>query len=436
MKKNKSKLTAHDKKVVNAHLRNEYLLRVRKLLIEMGMGSSYPKFSPLVLNYIYLSRGQFMRLLADEKNPVPSGELKKMQMVMYDWCKNIRVLIDGTDYQMRLIDFYEIWYSLIFTVKVLKNSDDNYILDQRLNVWEAFEQFLDFDNECFLNQILSAQDSLKSILSLFAVIGSSIPDQIYWLELNEVTDNLDSRMRQNVTIHMVDVQTINFKIGNNSRPAFRVGIPIANVGIEWLKLAPIVWGSSIENADMGLDVYIQSHAINRMQERLDGLPIQMCILNLFISIATNPVVLLRDADLLIEYRIEGLKIGYVVATRQKDTIVIRTFLFLTFNGTPEGRKLSDITGLGKLDKRYLAIDKLSTFLSSDILQNPVVADIFSRAGCSDLLHTEKILNYVNTKLESTFSSKVLLKYLNLLEPSLKIDEPDEATANSLNDKKV
>ena len=45
-------------------------------------------------------------------------------------------------------------------------------------------------------------------------------------------------------------------------------------------------------------------------------------------------------------------------------IVIRTFLFVTNNGTPEGKKLAQITGLQKLDKKYLALDKLSTFMTS------------------------------------------------------------------------
>jgi len=422
MKKNKSKLTPHDQKVVDARHRNEYLLRVRKLLIEMGLGQAYPGFSPDVLNFIYLSRGQFLKIQAEGESSIPAVELKKMQMILYDWCKNSLVPISGIDFQMRLIDFYEIWSPLIYLIKVMKESDKTHLLNQKLTVCDFFDKFIDFDNECFLTQIDVAKNKLLSLLTHFALVGSSILDVIYWIELNEETKEPDFRDRRNVIIHIVNVKSTNFKFESISRPAFRVGFPQTNNGIHWLTLAPTAWGSKAKNADQRLDVYIQSHAINRMQERIDGLPLPMCIINLFISFLNNPKVLVRDKDLLIEFKIEGLKIGYVVATVQNNIIVIRTFLFITFNGTPEGRKLSEITGLGKLDKKYLAIDKLSSFYSSDIRDNPLVADIFSRAGCADLLEAEKIKIMINSKFESSFSSMQMLKYLNLLEPSVVTDE--------------
>ncbi|MFN8135647.1 MAG: hypothetical protein U0Z17_10660 [Bacteroidales bacterium] len=54
------------------------------------------------------------------------------------------------------------------------------------------------------------------------------------------------------------------------------------------------------------------------------------------------------------------------------------------NGTPEGDRLLANTGLGKLDKQYLNIDKLSTFYNSDIAENPIIKQIFVNAGCGDL----------------------------------------------------
>ena len=104
-------------------------------------------------------------------------------------------------------------------------------------------------------------------------------------------------------------------------------------------------------------------------------------------------------------------------------MVIRTFLFITFSGTPEGLKLSQITGLNMFDKKYLSIDKLSTFMKADIRENPVLADLFTRAGCGDLFQTDRIMNYVNTKNESSFSSDLLIKYMNLLNYKIKPKPP-------------
>ena len=415
MKKQKNKPTLHDQKVIEAHRRNEYLLRFRKLLNEIGLGQIYGKLTPEFLNYIYIKRGVFLNVEVGDNNVVRKLEVKQTQMLMYDWCRNIRIPLEGTDCDMRLIDFHEIWHPFLLLIVALKMSEDKTHFEQPPEIFELLAPFIDLDTYYLVDQIVIAKKSLTAILDLFAILGSSVCIQLHWFELKNDNDQTDCRMRQTAIIHVVRGQTINFKCENNVRPAFRLGIPMGESGIHWASLSPLVWGSKNEHPDKKLDIYIQSHALMRMQERLDGLPEQFCVLNLVYSILLNPVVLVRDKDLLIEYRIEGLKVGYVVATRQKDYLVIRTFLFITFSGTPEGRKLSEITGLGKLDKKYLAIDKLSSFLSSDIRENSAIADIFSRAGCADLLQADKIIPYINNKKESTFSSADMLKYLNMPE---------------------
>ena len=118
-----NKPITHDQKVIEAHRRNEYLFRVRKLLCEMGIGSVFPKFSPPFLELFYTCRGQFLNLKAAEECPLTSKELKSIQASMYDWCRDSLVPIEGTNYQMRIIDFYEIWQPLMFLINVSNDSD-------------------------------------------------------------------------------------------------------------------------------------------------------------------------------------------------------------------------------------------------------------------------------------------------------------------------
>jgi hypothetical protein len=47
-----------------------------------------------------------------------------------------------------------------------------------------------------------------------------------------------------------------------------------------------------------------------------------------------------------------VKIGYFVVEPVNDMLVIKTFLFITHNCTPEGDKLKELTGLGKSDISY------------------------------------------------------------------------------------
>ncbi|MDD5185758.1 MAG: hypothetical protein PHS84_10915 [Paludibacter sp.] len=408
----------HATKVLEAHHRNEFLLRVRKLLNEMGLGSAYLKFSPAFLDLLFCFRGQFLNLKAAEECPLTSKELKAIQMSMYDWCKDSRVSIEGTDYQMRIIDFYEIWQPLIHLINATgnkKNLKAYTKYHQPSEVYEIFSHLSDFYQDNFINSVEAAGNKLKELIYFLSFMCSSVERNLYWMNIKKANFEGDERMRRTIILHVVKSQSLNFVFEKGSRPVYRVGFPGTDEGIIWAALAPATWGSRDEDADKKLDVYIQSHALRRLKERIDGLPEPMCILNLNQSINVNPVVLIRNNELLIEYRIDGLKMGYVVATLQKNTIVIRTFLFITFSGTPEGQKLSQLTGLNMFDKKYLAIDRLSTFLQTDIRENPVLADLFTRAGCGDLFQTDKIMIYVNTKNESSFSSGLLIKYMNLLD---------------------
>ena len=83
------------------------------------------------------------------------------------------------------------------------------------------------------------------------------------------------------------------------------------------------------------------------------------------------------------------KLGYLKADVIGDKLVVRTFLFITNNGTPEGKKLNQMFGLQKADKKYLGIDKLSTFIQSDIKNDEKLKAIFCLAGCGDLFKLDK-----------------------------------------------
>ncbi|NJO89402.1 MAG: hypothetical protein HC831_10930 [Chloroflexia bacterium] len=126
----------------------------------------------------------------------------------------------------------------------------------------------------------------------------------------------------------------------------------------------------------------------------------------------KPKVHLFNNKLLIEFTTaEGYKLGYFSAEAIEGMIVIKTFLFLTNGGTPEGQKLEKICGLKKQDKKYWAIDKLSTFKNSDIAKTPELKSLFLEAGCSDLFNYLDTLqlNQENQKSQA----RQILEYIRL-----------------------
>jgi hypothetical protein len=74
--------------------------------------------------------------------------------------------------------------------------------------------------------------------------------------------------------------------------------------------------------------------------------------------------------------------------------VILTFLFITHNGTPEGRKLAELTGLQRDDISFLAIDDLKMIVNSDICYDDHIAQIFIDAGCESILDLNFRLNVI------------------------------------------
>ena len=160
-----------------------------------------------------------------------------------------------------------------------------------------------------------------------------------------------------------------------------------------------------------LPLYIQRHALKRLDERL-GLQPNNVHSHLFFSLYNQPVNYeLDNGCTLIEFNMYEYKVGYLLTTLHEDKLVIRSFLFLTNNGTPEGRKLNALTGLEKLDKKYLEIDKLSTFTAYRIHEDKKLSAIFREAGCGSLLGA-KNLQAISAEFTPDRDKSTLEKYLS------------------------
>jgi hypothetical protein len=142
------------------------------------------------------------------------------------------------------------------------------------------------------------------------------------------------------------------------------------------------------NPETKIPVYIQHHAMQRLTERLDCASNMAILLNLVDSI-NEPKCIDYNGRKLLQFNYMGKVVGYLVIEMFHRAAIIRTFLLLTHANTPESEELRKITGLEKLDINYLNLNKLSTFVHSDIRENKVLVDIFTQAGCKALFEVEK-----------------------------------------------
>lgn len=104
----------------------------------------------------------------------------------------------------------------------------------------------------------------------------------------------------------------------------------------------------------------------------------------------TPEVIVYRGQVLIACYCAGHKVAYFLVSYHGDKWVIRTFLFLTNEVTPEGTELKEIIGSEKEDAKYLMIDRVTAFLDYDIEHDQRLRELFETTGCGSLLNYIKL----------------------------------------------
>ena len=173
-------------------------------------------------------------------------------------------------------------------------------------------------------------------------------------------------------------------INGNRRPIYKVGLPSnANVH-EWAKIDVSLLGDHYSGEKKELDVYIQEHALKRMEERLDTMGALSRNFMLAITFPHLKSLESYRGYLLIPIEPANVRVGYLFCNVIKDMLVIRTFLFITHSATPEGDRLKEYTGMDRSDISYWKIDRLSTLLKIDKEHWPKLARMFEVVGIKNI----------------------------------------------------
>ena len=136
------------------------------------------------------------------------------------------------------------------------------------------------------------------------------------------------------------------------------------------------------NPDEDLNIFIQSHVLHRLKERLDTF--EPPLRNFFIQYALTHGQLVVTNDekqkLLACTVYNNRPLGYFTFFIQGEDIVINTFIPLASENTPEGKKFHELLPLSKEEMSYLGMDKLSFFAKVDFERIPVLKQAFITSG--------------------------------------------------------
>ncbi|WP_436517974.1 hypothetical protein [Ekhidna sp. To15] len=162
-----------------------------------------------------------------------------------------------------------------------------------------------------------------------------------------------------------------------------------------------------------LEVYMQKHALNRLYERLDLFPKRELYYHVTKSITVGNVLPFGINRGLLGYYFYGHLLGYLLVEVIDGVAVIRTFLFLTNDDTPQGKKLQQLLKLNKLDKSYTGLDQLNTFIFGDIKKDDRLYSILKEAECSILLNLHENIIERATQKDVILDAASIKKYFKV-----------------------
>ncbi len=212
-----------------------------------------------------------------------------------------------------------------------------------------------------------------------------LPMYYFRICFDSLLDLPHSRMKAwDLRVNSVDTQKGFVNMNGHIRPIFRLSWPLLtgkesfSADIDTSKLGHYYKGKRNK-----LPVYIQSHASERLFERCEPIPAIWCTQSYFHSFYSRMEVEVYDGRILFSYSNYKMKLGYFLADVIDEKIIIKTFLLITHEHTPEGGKFQELTGFSKHDVNYWNIDKLTTFINNDMFPDNPLYPYFKEAG---LLH--------------------------------------------------
>ena len=249
---------------------------------------------------------------------------------------------------------------------------------------EFFETARQRVEDCYIENWNEATARLMSALNTPLVAHSRLDTRLLAVVLDLKLFPATGKGTVRGTVTATEPQMMRVSLDGTPRPAYRAAITWSNVGVKWISWNRDQVGPRATRDEM--PVYVQSHALKQLQRRvnLPSLePYAECWMSE--SLGDPRITEWKGDDALVEYRLKGRHLGYLVVTLLADMVVVRTFKFLTMEGTPEARKLKNRLGLTRRDIDWLRLDELSAFTHSDLNSDAELCAILSECGCGHLL---------------------------------------------------
>jgi hypothetical protein len=422
--KKKKTNTHHLEKVAKAQHKNEYIRKLRKVLNAIGCSHIYELLPPDEFDLLYKLRCQSIQIVIAPGDIMPPGKLKWIKRLLSAMLKRyeIPLLPDGG-----LIDL-DTYFTAGMTLLFYGNSITFEVYPKAAQVKEALMPYLlerKYKNQAYAH--------LRQIAETIGLMLSDPIKRIYWATVNLDTTTNQNNYAYKMVWHSAIPEKRFVPIDREFHTAYRLGTARYQSGPAWVFYGA---GHNIPNADNQKDVavYLQSHVLSRLYERIDCIPKETVYREFLKSMENFNARCENDTGkIFIDLRIYNVKVGYLLATVVNNKLILRTFLFITLQGTPEGVALRKNAKLRKDEVTFLELDRLSTFMTPEIQHNKHLKQFFIEAGLQPLFELYKILKDKDIALTKHANTTLIEDYLGIDLTREFLDEDDE---NDENDKNI
>lgn len=320
-----------------------------------------------------------------------------------------------------LKDFNEKYQQIIRTFRVSHEGKEIALLDY--NILAAFYHVLYHGiknrkragdlKEAFAIPILEGVSMMKAIPNMYTACFSTlisplndVRNKYYSFEMlhSDGQGNLDMTLTPVLSIYCAKQESM--MIDRTFRSVYKVPNPHFYSGISWLTIPIETLSSHYSGNKSELNLYIQSHALNQMQKHLDIF--DQHALNDILSFNLRHIESFKyyKGNLLMPIKVSHIKVGYLVCNVIDDNLVVRTFLYIMNNYTPEGDSLLGRYSFLKSDATHCQSDRLSSLFE---VKDEVSLNLYFKAGFGDLLSLKDYKLKIDAMQEANY--KEFLSYI-------------------------
>lgn len=284
--------------------------------------------------------------------------------------------------------------------KIVNNDSLKWLIDSNAlnNTIESIREFIKKNEHLFL-------EALSSIACFHVAQHFNYQSTSFYCTANILTHKLSgqtNKINPLITVKSFNNKPTSILVDGSPRKVYQCYL-MDN------KITPILIKPGVVG-NKELKVYIQEHALIRIQERLKVKPIGYAYYFISHCMHNPKIIKQHHNSFMVEYYYFSVKVGYLLVTIEDDIALIRSFKFITMEGTPEFNALRSRLKCKRDDFEYLGLDSMEILLNSDISENKKLRPLLEECGLGPLF---SLSNVVDAQFSKRSIADDVVKYFKL-----------------------